>query len=62
MQDFLQKSGKVLYDGLIADLTDPAKHTLNSDKQTVAELLYEITVYLTSPVGNRYQNKGGGRL
>jgi hypothetical protein len=53
----LQNSGKVLYDGLIADLTDPAKHTLNSDKQTVAELLYEITVYLDESVGNRYQNK-----
>lgn len=53
----LTNNGKVLYDGVMAQMPASVKCTLKSNEATEEELLYEVTVYLDTSVGNRYQNK-----
>ena len=50
--------GEVLYEGLMKDMPESLTHTLTTDENyTSTKLLYEITVYLDTSVGNDYQEK-----
>ena len=53
----LQTTGEELYNGLMRDMPASLDHVLNASGQTTDELLYEITAYLDTSVGNAYQNK-----
>lgn len=53
----LPDTGKILYEGSIADM--PAvDYQISTDKESLTEeLTYEITLELSTKVGNEYQNK-----
>lgn len=53
----LLTTGEVMYDGLMRDMPASLNHTLRSSEKTTDELLYEITAYLDTSVGNEYMNK-----
>lgn len=53
----LQNTGETLYDGLMRDIPGSLDHTLYSAEGTTEELVYVITSYLDTSVGNAYQNK-----
>lgn len=53
----LENSGKVMYDGLMADMAEPLACTLKSDTVVTDQLRYVITVYLDTSAGNEYQNQ-----
>lgn len=50
-------SGEVIYDGLMRDMPESITYKISSKGSTTDELLYEITAYLDTTVGNEYQNK-----
>lgn len=53
----LINTDEVLYEGILADMPQ-LKHVLTTDSETqTEELYYEITVGLSTSVGNEYQNK-----
>lgn len=50
--------GELLYDGLMKDMPESLTHTLTTNEEkTETKLLYEITAYLDTSVGNEYQEK-----
>lgn len=50
--------GELLYDGLMKDMPESLTHTLTTtEEKTETKLLYEITAYLDTSVGNDYQLK-----
>ena len=53
----LQTTGEELYNGLMRDMPASLDHVLGASGQTTDELLYVITAYLDTSVGNEYQNK-----
>lgn len=53
----LLTTGEVLYEGLMRDMPESLDHTLNSSVSTESELYYQVTAYLDTSVGNRYQNR-----
>jgi hypothetical protein len=53
----LLTTGEVLYEGLMRDMPKSLDHTLNSSVSTETELYYQVTAYLETSVGNRYQNR-----
>ncbi len=53
----LKTTGEELYNGLMRDMPASLDHVLSASGQTTDELLYEITAYLDTSVGNAYQNK-----
>lgn len=53
----LLTTGETIYDGLMNDASQASAHELSSSKSTTDELLYEVTAYLDTSVGNEYQNK-----
>lgn len=48
---------KIIYDGLMKDMSDSITYKLTTDESTTDELCYEITAYLDTSVGNEYQNR-----
>lgn len=48
---------QALYDGLMSEMPESVIHTLYTNKETTSTLLYEITAYLDTSVGNDYQEK-----
>ncbi len=48
----LPEKGVTLYEGLMGDMPDALEHRLASDEK---EVLYRITAYLETSVGNEYQ-------
>lgn len=53
----LQTTGEELYNGLMRDMPASLDHVLTASTQTTDELLYVVTAYLDTSVGNAYQNK-----
>lgn len=53
----MPESDKIVYEGLMRDMPSDIIHKLSSPDSTTAEIYYEITVYLSTSVGNEYQNK-----
>ncbi|MBQ3552290.1 MAG: hypothetical protein IJA35_03925 [Clostridia bacterium] len=53
----LLSSDEVLYEGLMRDMPESLDHVLTSEQSTEQELLYEITAYLDTSVGNEYQRQ-----
>ncbi len=54
---FLPDTGKILYEGSIADMS-AVGYKISTDKESLTEeLTYEITIELSTKVGNEYQNK-----
>lgn len=54
----LLTTGEILYDGLMGSMPESLDHRLASDRETTDELLYEITAYLDTSVGNEYEDLG----
>ena len=52
----LQDTEEVLYDGLMRDMPDSVNYTLVTQTSTVSEVLFEISAYLDTSVGNEYMN------
>ncbi len=50
----LPEEGITLYDGLMGDMTNALEHQLAADEK---EVIYRITAYLDTGVGNEYQFK-----
>ena len=48
---------EVLYDGLMSDMPDSVTYALYANTKAKSTLLYEITAYLDTGVGNDYQEK-----
>ncbi len=53
----LMTTGETLYDGLMRDMPESLKHSVETDTSTESELYYGITAYLNTDVGNAYQNQ-----
>ena len=53
----LRTTGETLYDGLMRDMPESINHRLSSSKRTTDELVYDITAYLDTSVGNEYMGK-----
>ena len=53
----IKVNGEVIYDGLMEDMPEAVTYTLTSDEKTTTALLYEITAYLDTDVGNDYMEK-----
>lgn len=53
----LLQSGQVLYDGLMRDMPPALVLPLSASQSTISEIPYEITAYLSTEIGNAYQNK-----
>ncbi len=53
----LMTTGETLYDGLMRDMPESLKHSVETDTATESELYYAITAYLDTDVGNAYQNQ-----
>lgn len=53
----LQGENKTLYDGLMRDMPQSVNHAVTSASGTTTELVYAITVYLDTSVGNEYMNQ-----
>lgn len=52
----VNKTGKVLYEGLIEGMPDSINYNLRSATKTDKVVCYTIIVYLDKDVGNEYQN------
>lgn len=50
-------NGAELYDGLMRDMPTSADYQISSRGRTTEELIYDITVYLDTSVGNPYQDQ-----
>lgn len=50
-------NGAELYDGLMRDMPASVDYQISSRGRTTEELIYDITVYLDTSVGNPYQNQ-----
>ncbi len=53
----LLNTGEVLYDGLMKSMPKSIDHAVVPQSGVDSELYYEVTAYLETSVGNRYQNK-----
>jgi len=53
----LKDTGIVLYDGLMKDASGGLQYSLNKNESDETELVYEITAYLDTSVGNDYQGE-----
>ena len=53
----LHGENKTLYDGLMRDMPQSVNYAVTSASGTTTELVYEITVYLDTSVGNEYMNQ-----
>lgn len=53
----LVTTDQTIYDGLMRDASQALAYQLISNSSTTDELLYEVTAYLDTSVGNDYQNK-----
>ena len=53
----LAATGEVLHDGLMKEVPDAVGVALTDIQSGERELVYEITAYLDTSVGNEYQNK-----
>lgn len=51
------RGGDELYNGLIKDVPAQIDHILPQSRGTKAEVVYDITAYLDTSVGNEYMNK-----
>lgn len=51
------EGGSTLYDGRLADMPASIPHELSADSATTDSLLYTITVYLDTSVGNEYMDE-----
>ena len=50
-------AGVILYDGLMRDMPRSVNHKLTASGSTTSDLEYELTAYLDTSVGNKYQNQ-----
>ena len=53
----LLNTGETLYDGLMRDMPRSVNHKLTASGSTTSDLEYELTAYLDTSVGNKYQNQ-----
>ncbi len=53
----ISNSHTIVYDGLMKDMNDSIDLPLLTNEKTNNEVLYEITSYLDTSVGNEYQEK-----
>ena len=53
----LLNTGEILYDGLMRDMPRSVNHKLTASGSTTSDLEYELTAYLDTSVGNKYQNQ-----
>ncbi len=51
------RGGEELYDGLMRDMPESIDHVLTHSGKATSELIYDITVYLDTSVGNEYMAK-----
>lgn len=52
----LTDTGETLYDGLMKDLSETVSRGMPAEVKDGEELLYQITAYLDTSIGNEYQN------
>lgn len=57
MKVVLAGTGELLYEGMLADMPELLQELSTDSKSQTEELTYEITVELSTGVGNEYQNK-----
>ena len=53
----LRGEAEPLYDGLMRDMPESLNHRITAAGRKTTDLIYDITVYLDTSVGNEYMNK-----
>lgn len=51
------RDGTELYDGLMRDMPESINHELSQSGRKTSEIIYDITVYLDTSIGNEYMSK-----